>query len=147
FLMPASNMKILTGVAALLKLGPDYTYATKIYATGPARGGELAGDLIVVGSGDPTIGARFGHEDPTKIFKDWAAALKGQGIRRIRGDLVGRDEVFDNEPLGSGWTWDDLPYGYAAEITGLQFNENTVDLIITAGEKPGDPPRIQKNPD
>src|SRR6266849_4993563 len=114
-LMPASNMKLPTAVTALLKLGPDYTYETKIYAAGNLRDGKLLGHLIVVGSGDPTIGARFGDGDPTKTFKDWAARLKAQGIRQIQGDLIGVDEVFDQESLGQGWSWNDIPYGYSAE--------------------------------
>lgn len=55
-LTPASNMKILTAVAALQQLGVDYTFETRIEAVQfPDENGFLAGDLYVVGGGDPLL--------------------------------------------------------------------------------------------
>ncbi|HJU65868.1 MAG TPA: D-alanyl-D-alanine carboxypeptidase, partial [Gemmatimonadaceae bacterium] len=51
--MPASNMKIVTGAAALALLGADYRFRTTVVAVGSRRGGVLDGDLIVHGRGDP----------------------------------------------------------------------------------------------
>src|SRR6476620_4083111 len=55
-MMPASNMKIVTLAAAAERLGWNYTYETSVFAAGPIDAGILQGDLIVVGSGDPSIG-------------------------------------------------------------------------------------------
>jgi D-alanyl-D-alanine carboxypeptidase/D-alanyl-D-alanine-endopeptidase (penicillin-binding protein 4) len=147
FLMPASNMKIPTAAAALVKLGPDYVFQTKVLTDGEIQGDTLKGNLIVIGSGDPTVSGRFANGDTTGIFKAWAEKLKSLGIAKIAGDVVGIDDVFDNERLGAGWTWDDLPYGYAAEISGLAFNENHVDLKISPGDRVGDTAKIVKDPD
>ena len=47
--MPASNQKLLTAAAAAERLGWDYRYTTRIYATGPIDGnGAVNGDLVVV---------------------------------------------------------------------------------------------------
>lgn len=132
-LMPASTMKIVTMAAAAERLGWEYSYETRILAAGAIDGGVLNGDLVVVGSGDPSIGAGSG------VFTDWADRLKALGIHAIDGRLVGDDNRFDDEELGFGWSWDDLAEGYAAGIGALQYNENTVAATIAPGAQPGAP--------
>src|SRR5439155_2932157 len=73
-LMPASNMKIVTLAAAADRLGWDYTYQTMLFMNGPIEAGILQGDLVVVGSGDPSIG------EATNPFADWAEQLKSRGV-------------------------------------------------------------------
>src|SRR5262245_59265270 len=118
-LMPASNLKIVTLAAAAERLGWSYRYETRVFASGPIEAGTLHGDLIVVGSGDPSIGGR--DEALASVFDTWAGELKALGIRRIEGGVVGDDRAFDEERLGPGWTWDDLGEGYSAGISALQF--------------------------
>ncbi|MBD3290826.1 D-alanyl-D-alanine carboxypeptidase/D-alanyl-D-alanine-endopeptidase [candidate division KSB1 bacterium] len=124
-LMPASNEKIPTSAAALLKFGPNHTFKTKLYATGEIENGVLNGDLIVVAGGDPTIGYHDCEAlDTCFVFQSWINALKEYGIKKINGDLIGVDDVFDDELIGYGWTYDDLSYSYSAQINGLIFNQN-----------------------
>ena len=139
-LMPASTMKIVTMAAAAERLGWDYTFETRLMAAGPIDGGVLDGDLVVVGSGDPSIIASAG------LFAEWADRLKAAGIRTISGRLVGNDNRFDDEGLGFGWSWDDLAEGYSASIGALQYNENTVDATITPGPQPGAPATVVLTP-
>ena len=73
-------MKIVTLAAAAEKLGWDFTYETRLFASGPIDGGILHGDLIVVGSGDPSIDDWDGKA--TQLFADWAEQLKSAGIGR-----------------------------------------------------------------
>ena len=132
-MMPASNEKIPTSAAALIKFGPDYKYETKVYANGQIVDGVLKGDLIIVGSGDPTIGYRFCEKlDTCKIFRSWADALQKKGISHIEGNLIGVDDIFDDELLGYGWDVSDLSYYYAAQINGLILNENYARITIAA---------------
>ena len=58
--MPASTMKIVTIAAARERLGWAYRYETRLVGTGPIEGGVLNGDLLVIGSGDPSIVEREG---------------------------------------------------------------------------------------
>jgi D-alanyl-D-alanine carboxypeptidase/D-alanyl-D-alanine-endopeptidase (penicillin-binding protein 4) len=127
---PASNTKLFTSAAALEQLGPDYRFETRVYAEGTVRDSVLDGNLVVRGAGDPTIGGREQEDDPTAVFRAWADSLRAAGINRITGNLIGDDDIFTDEPLGYGWSWDDTPYYYAAEIGGLAFNRNTVDVTI-----------------
>ncbi|HEY0019971.1 MAG TPA: D-alanyl-D-alanine carboxypeptidase/D-alanyl-D-alanine-endopeptidase [Longimicrobium sp.] len=128
--VPASNMKIVTAAAALEALGPDYRYLTRVAASGPVRDGVLQGDLIVHGSGDPTISERF-HGDVRTVFRAWADSLRAHGVRRITGAVIGNDDVFDDLPLGRGWAWDDVADSYSAEVGGLQLNEGFVTVLVT----------------
>jgi D-alanyl-D-alanine carboxypeptidase/D-alanyl-D-alanine-endopeptidase (penicillin-binding protein 4) len=130
--VPASNMKVVTAVAALEALGPEYRYQTRVAASGPVRDGVLQGDLIVYGGGDPTISERF-HGDVRTVFRAWADSLRAHGVRRITGAVIGNDDVFDDVPLGRGWAWDDAPDSYSAEIGGLELNEGFVTVQVAPG--------------
>ena len=142
--MPASNMKILTLAASAERLVWDYRFETRIYATGPVDGGVLRGDLVVVGSGDPTINGRGG--DPRRVFIEWASTLKAGGIAAIDGRLVGDDRAFDAEGLGRGWAWDYLAAGYAARASALEYNEDLVGIVIRPGAAVGAPASVDVRP-
>ena len=144
--IPASNMKLLTTAAALDALGPDFRYKTRLYADGEVQNGTLAGGLVVRGAGDPTFGGRYNDGDLTRTFRQWADSLKAMGVRRVRGVVVGDDDVFDNVSLGQGWQWDDLVWYYGAEVSGLQFNEGTVHVEVR-GTSPGSAAHIEPSPD
>ena len=79
-LNPASVMKLVTTYAALELLGPAYRWKTEAYATAPAREGVLEGDLLLKGYGDPKL--------DLEAFWILLRALRGKGLREIRGDLV-----------------------------------------------------------
>ncbi len=143
--IPASNTKLFTTAAALEHLGADYRYRTALYADGPVVDGELHGNLIVRGSGDPVIGGRFNNGDRTEVFRAWADSLRAAGIDRITGDIIGDDDVFDDTPLGRGWSWDDEAYWYSAEISGLSFNDNAVDFTMRSRQT-GMPAQVSWEP-
>ena len=144
--IPASNMKLVTTAAALDAFGPAFRYTTRLYAGGPVANGTLDGPLVVRGSGDPTFGGRYTGGDLTLVFRQWADSLRAAGVRRVRGAVVGDDDLFDNVHLGEGWSWDDLVWAYGAEVSGLQFNEGTVHLAVR-GTSPGRPADITVTPD
>lgn len=144
-MVPASNTKLYTTAAGLELLGTGFRYETRVWTNGVVENGTLKGDLIVEGSGDPTISGRFNEDDRTKTFRDWAADLKSKGITRIEGNIIGDDTIFDDIALGSSWSWDYTTYWYAAEIGGLSFNENCVDIEMI-GTRPGEPAIINMFP-
>jgi serine-type D-Ala-D-Ala carboxypeptidase/endopeptidase (penicillin-binding protein 4) len=142
-LMPASNMKIVTLAAAGEVLGWDYAYETKVAACGAVDGGSLNGDLVVIGSGDPSVT----ESNAAATFDAWADRLKTAGVRRIAGRIIGDDNAFDHEALGMGWSWDDLQDGYATGVSALQFNENVARLTIAPGSAIGAPAVVAVSPD
>jgi D-alanyl-D-alanine carboxypeptidase/D-alanyl-D-alanine-endopeptidase (penicillin-binding protein 4) len=140
-LMPASNMKIVTLAAAAERLGWDYQFETTIVARGPIADGALAGDLVVIGSGDPSLTSLDGRAD--RVFGEWAERLKQLGVRAVAGEVIagepaGEAGAEEDRTLGFGWSWDDLPDAYAAGVGTLQFNENMVRVTITPGPAVGD---------
>jgi len=132
-MMPASNEKIPTAAAALMKFGPDFQFKTKLYATGSIADSVLHGDLVIVGSGDPAIGYRFCEKkDTCLIFRQWVNALTVRGIKKIQGNLIGIDDVFDDEFYGYGWAAMNFSSAYSAQINGINFNENYAQITIEA---------------
>lgn len=142
-MMPASNMKIVTMAAAAERLGWDYRFETLLMSNGPIDGGVLHGDLIVRGSGDPTIGA---DDPPEAAFNAWADRLIADGVRRIDGRIVGDDNLFDDDGFGAAWSWDDLPFGYAAPSGALQFHQGVVTLTISPGTTAGEAAQVEVSP-
>lgn len=142
--MPASNQKIVTMAAAADILGWDYRFTTTLETAAPIEDGILRGDLVVRGTGDPTINTR--QSRGTAVFAEWTAALRAAGITRIDGRIVGDDQAFDDEWLGNGWAWDYLQAGYAAPVGALQYNENVAQLTIAPGANTGDPAIARLSP-
>jgi serine-type D-Ala-D-Ala carboxypeptidase/endopeptidase (penicillin-binding protein 4) len=143
-LMPASTLKVVTLAVAADQLGWDYTYRTRLLTTGSVADGTLDGDVIMVGSGDPTFDDWDGFGSAR--FAEWAATLKAAGVRSIAGRIIGDDNAFDDDGLGTGWAWDDLAASYATSIGALQFNQNTAQLVISPAPASGEPPRVDVAP-
>jgi D-alanyl-D-alanine carboxypeptidase/D-alanyl-D-alanine-endopeptidase (penicillin-binding protein 4) len=146
--IPASNMKLFTTAAALVKLGPEYRYCTKFYTNGSIdENGVLQGDLIISGSGDPTITGRYYNGEITKPLDFWADSLKARNITSIAGNIIGDDNYFEEEIMGEGWAWDYQSDWYAAQISALSFNDNCINIYIVAGDTVGYPAKYQLVPE
>jgi serine-type D-Ala-D-Ala carboxypeptidase/endopeptidase (penicillin-binding protein 4) len=61
-----------------------------------------------------------------------AQQVEESGVRTIEGDVVGDDSFFLDQRYGQGWGWDDLQWSYGAPVSALTFNDNAVNLAITA---------------
>lgn len=144
WLVPASTMKVLTAVAAAERLGWGYRFETRLFATGPIVNGVLDGDLLVVGTGDPTINPR--HPARADAFDRWAEALRARGVRRINGHVVGDDSAIAPPGLGIGWAWDDLVEDYGAAYGALQYRDSVVEVTMGPGRTPGAPPVVYLSP-
>lgn len=142
--MPASNNKIISASTALLNLGPQFRFTTRLMTNGKAIDSMLYGDLIVWSNGDPTLYEKL-YEHSTDQFQAWADSLKAMGIHSILGDIIGDDNAWDDQRIGDGWAHDYLDVWYAAEIGPLQFNENYVDLTIYPPDSTCDTVRIIPN--
>lgn len=129
--MPASNMKLVSIAVALESLGADFRFATKLVTAAQIHDGVLDGDLVLLGSGDPTFGGRQEQGDGLAVFDRMIAELKSaHGLRRISGHLIGDDDVQLDEVMGEGWAWNYQGDSYAAQVGGLCFAENCATLAI-----------------
>jgi D-alanyl-D-alanine carboxypeptidase/D-alanyl-D-alanine-endopeptidase (penicillin-binding protein 4) len=142
----ASNTKVVTTAAALDRLGPGFLYETEVLIRGEVRGGVLAGDLAVLGSGDPGFSGRDYQGDSFGPFRDWAAALREHGVDRVAGDLVLVDGLFDDETVHPDWPRDQLTRWYEAPVSALSFNDNCVLVKVSPDGSDGAAARVETVP-
>ena len=144
--MPASNLKLYTTAAALTRLTPEFRYVTKLETDGKTENGILNGNVYLKGSGDPTICGRYNGGNVILTFQQWADSLKAEGINEINGNVIGDHSAFDSSPYGAGWAADYQTDWYAAQIGGIVFNDNCVDMTVIAGDTVGSPAKVTWNP-
>ncbi|WP_373323150.1 D-alanyl-D-alanine carboxypeptidase/D-alanyl-D-alanine endopeptidase [Alkalihalobacterium chitinilyticum] len=143
-LKPASNMKILTAVAALSTLGEEYCFQTEVLTDGKLKWGILHGNLYVKGKGDPTLL----KSDIDEMVK----TLKKQGIKAIRGNLIGDDTWYDDVRYSIDLPWSDETMGYGSAISALtvasyeDYDVGTVTLQIVPSEEVGEPAQVIMQP-
>jgi serine-type D-Ala-D-Ala carboxypeptidase/endopeptidase (penicillin-binding protein 4) len=94
-LIPASNQKLPVTYACLLALGPSFRFETDVLGEGELDGSLWRGDLVLKGSGDPTLS--------TLDLFSLASQLHSQGIRRVGGRIVGDESFFDQMRIAPGW--------------------------------------------
>jgi D-alanyl-D-alanine carboxypeptidase/D-alanyl-D-alanine-endopeptidase (penicillin-binding protein 4) len=148
--VPASNLKLYSSAATLGLLGADYQYETRVEAIGPiSADGILSGDVVIIGSGDPSLGSWHvkGGSGGGPLLREWAARIREAGIREIHGDIIGDGRYFTPEYYSSTWELGDLPYWYATGSSGLAFEENCFRFITAPGPAVGAPAQIRINPD
>jgi D-alanyl-D-alanine carboxypeptidase/D-alanyl-D-alanine-endopeptidase (penicillin-binding protein 4) len=152
---PASNTKLFTTALALATLGPDFRFHTTVEAAGPPdKHGRVAGDVWLMGRGDPNLSGRAltytGRTErdgpPPRALDALADQLVSRGLRYVDGDLVADDTYFVFERFGEGWSQNDLVWGYAAPVSALAINDNALFLQVLPGEKPGDPAQVKLDP-
>ncbi|MGH7461546.1 MAG: D-alanyl-D-alanine carboxypeptidase/D-alanyl-D-alanine endopeptidase [Longimicrobiales bacterium] len=143
-LMPASNMKLFTSAAALYYLGPNYHYNTFLLADGTIQSGVLQGDLIVYGTGDPTISDRFGQK--MRVWETFADTLAALGVREIRGNIIADASYFGGPGTAAGWETSYMNASYAAPASALSFAENIATLQIKPARETGGLPEVRLVP-
>ncbi len=148
-LPPVSVLKLALAAVALESLGPSFSFATELLVSGPIRDRVLEGDLIVVGTGDPTLSRHYLADERELMapFDQWVRELKAEGVRRVRGGLLVDDAAFDGERLGPGWPLEELGSPRLPEISALNFNDNCVEVNWRAGRRTGQPGRFEVWPD
>ena len=144
---PASTTKLFTMAAGLNALGADYRFKTPIYRRGAVnKRGELKGDLILVASGDLTLGGRtdakgriaftnmdhtdagddgplaaeLTSQDPLAGVNNLARQVAASGIKRVRGDVIIDDRLFEKSKSPEGFV-----------RTPISVNDNVIDFVIT----------------
>ncbi|MBK9756597.1 MAG: D-alanyl-D-alanine carboxypeptidase/D-alanyl-D-alanine-endopeptidase [Nannocystis sp.] len=126
---PASNQKLVTAIAAVELLGPDYRFATRVLRVDDA--------LILVGEGDPSLQLADLHALASEIV----AAGAHLGIRRILVD----DSAFSPERYGPGYSAQGDGASYTAPSGALSLAFNTAVATIRP-TTPGQPASVDLTP-
>jgi D-alanyl-D-alanine carboxypeptidase/D-alanyl-D-alanine-endopeptidase (penicillin-binding protein 4) len=122
-LAPASNEKLLVTYGALVELGAQYRFKTQLLATGSQDGAVWHGNLVLKGSGDPSLSSLY--------LLRLATQLKALGITRVDGHVLGDDSWFDNLRTAPGWK----PSFFlrdSAPISALEVDDGTYAHHVTA---------------
>jgi D-alanyl-D-alanine carboxypeptidase/D-alanyl-D-alanine-endopeptidase (penicillin-binding protein 4) len=136
-LIPASNMKLLVGAVALEVLGVDHTYTTEVRAATPVAG-AIAGDLYLVGGGDPLLTSSTYPviNDPNPVTSPTsldalADAVVAAGVQRIDGAVIGDASRYDDELFAPSWVND---------VRGIEAGPYDA-LLVNDARVTGDPQR------
>jgi serine-type D-Ala-D-Ala carboxypeptidase/endopeptidase (penicillin-binding protein 4) len=125
-LSPASTMKLISSATALMTLGEDFKYSTFLEYSGQIKDSVLTGNIIIKGSGDPSLGSwRYKNlPDYKQLTEYWAKKIKDLGIKEIKGRVFGDGSVFDENVIADTWIWGDMGNYYGSGAYGLNMNEN-----------------------
>jgi D-alanyl-D-alanine carboxypeptidase/D-alanyl-D-alanine-endopeptidase (penicillin-binding protein 4) len=159
---PASTTKLYSVASALNTFGAEHRFQTPVVMRGNvSANGELKGDLILVASGDLTMGGRtdaqgriaFKNTDHTYAnggniaeltepeplggLNELARQVAAAGIKRIRGNVLVDDRLFEAaESTGSGPT----------RLSPIIVNDNVIDILISPGAE-GKPATVKTRPE
>jgi serine-type D-Ala-D-Ala carboxypeptidase/endopeptidase (penicillin-binding protein 4) len=137
--VPASTLKVLTAEAALLYLGPNYTFPTRIVTDvkNPISG-VLRGNIYLINSGDPTLT----YSD----LADLITALKARNIHTITGSVFIDNTAYDEVTTGPGWLWNDKRFCYAAPISASIINHNCLSFRVNPAARSGSTAKVVTDP-
>lgn len=135
----ASIMKLLTTAAALHQRGADYRYHTTVGYTGSIVNGVLDGDIVLVGSGDPTLGSGYFDDnwDIDQLADSLSSVLRELGIERVTGGLKMDTHISLGQHVPGGWPWSDLGNYYGAGHFAINVNDNEYKIYFKQNNTPG----------
>ncbi|ABF14301.1 serine-type D-Ala-D-Ala carboxypeptidase [Candidatus Palibaumannia cicadellinicola] len=132
---PASTIKLLTALAALLQLGPTYRFQTFFETAVLPTTGILHGDLIARFGGDPTM--------TSKRLRVMVAKLRKEGIKQITGNLIIDTSIFINDDRAPGWRWSDLTKCFSTPPGAAIIDHNCFSILLYSGKTIGDKANIK----
>lgn len=121
--IPASTTKLVTASAALLALGPDHVFTTRVVAA-PASGAGRR--IVLVGGGDPYLASAPAEADEPSyppradvadLARRTARSLEAQGVRRV--GLTYDASLFTGPADNPAWERDYVPDGVVSPISAL----------------------------
>ena len=142
-LLPASAQKLLVASVALDRLGREHRFTTDVRGVVGADG-VVAGDLFLVGGGDPLLTSdEFPVEsDVEPVFNETSLDLLADrvvdaGVTAVQGDVVGDGARYDDEFYAP--TWVDADRGQeAGPVDALLVNDARVTGDPVRGADPSE---------
>jgi D-alanyl-D-alanine carboxypeptidase/D-alanyl-D-alanine-endopeptidase (penicillin-binding protein 4) len=143
--VPASNQKILVTAAAWALLGPDYRWRTEVHATRPPAGGRLDGDLVLIGSGDPTMSRRYWASGAAALGA-LADSLRARGVREVDGALVVDVTGWDSTTVSPTREVNDLIYDQGATGGAFAIDEGKLTVTVRGSARAGTAAEVDWSP-
>ncbi|AUU99727.1 serine-type D-Ala-D-Ala carboxypeptidase [Phytobacter ursingii] len=128
--LPASTQKVITALAALLQLGPDFRFTTTLESKGTVDNGVLKGDLVARFGGDPTL--------KRQNIRNMVTTLKKSGVQKIEGNVLIDTSIFASHDKAPGWPWNDMTQCFSAPPAAAIIDRNCFSVSLYSAQKPGD---------
>ena len=128
--LPASTQKVITALAALLQLGPDFRFTTTLESKGSVDNGILKGDLIARFGADPTL--------KRQDLRNMVATLKNAGVQKIEGNVLIDTSIFASHDKAPGWPWNDMTQCFSAPPAAAIVDRNCFSVSLYSAQKAGD---------
>lgn len=122
-LIPASVTKTVTIASTLGKTGINHRYKTDVYLTGPIKDGTVEGNIYIMGSGDPTLGADV-EPYPADFIGEITKALQKKGVREVAGTVRIDATAIDAPAVPPSWGSGDRAKDYGAPVYGFNWHRN-----------------------
>lgn len=146
--MPASNMKLITTAAALHLLGPDFQFRTVLGLLEPTDPSQRP-SLVMIGDGDPALGDPILLEkhglSVEDLLNQWTQAVRDTGVKQFARLWVD-DRVFDHQFIHPDWPEDQLHRDYCAQVAGINFYQNCVDVLLIPSPQAGQAAQVELFP-
>lgn len=141
-LTTASIMKLVTTATALELLGPNFRYSTTL-----ALDAQDPSTLLVVGSGDPTLGTSAFKENNNSFLLNWTRALQNPltGIENLKLYVV--DNLFGYNGISDEWTWIDMGNYYASGAYGISVFDNSYRIFFDTTNRNSCPIILRTDPE
>lgn len=118
-------MKLVTVASLIHFTDINDRYHTRVYTAGRVNGAmELEGNIVITGSGDPTLNASCEPKTPDFVA-EVVKAVQRMGIRVIKGDILINQSVYSGPAHPSGWTEADRNRLYGVGAYGFNFRRNS----------------------
>ena len=128
---PASVMKVVTAFAALDRLGPAFTWTTRVATGGTVAAGVLDGNLYLTGGADPMLN----YERLGKLLRQ----VRALGVTTVRGDIVLDGSALALPPHDPAAFDGRALRPYNSGAYGLLMHFNTLQLRLVPAAEPGQP--------
>lgn len=135
-LNPASNAKVLTTLAALALLGPDFRFKTQFLGPEGLKDGRLP-ILALKGFGDPDF--------DTEHLDAMVQALKKKGVRQIDQVLID-GSYFDGQDFPGQMEGRQRDAGFNCSVGALSLDHNQITIKVTPSDKIGAPAEVEIQP-
>ncbi|MDY6122289.1 MAG: D-alanyl-D-alanine carboxypeptidase/D-alanyl-D-alanine-endopeptidase [Porphyromonas sp.] len=133
-MIPASLVKLISSASALRLCGQDAVFTTEIGYSGHLRGDILDGDLVIRGSGDPSIETRYIAGEQGRFFSFVEETLLRSGIRHVTGDVVVDASALRPAATSASWLYEDLGEYYGAALYGFNILDNRMALLLESSD-------------
>jgi serine-type D-Ala-D-Ala carboxypeptidase/endopeptidase (penicillin-binding protein 4) len=143
---PASVLKLVTTSAALEMLGAEHRFTTPVWVNGRMESRTVYGNVVITGSGDPSMGSFYFTENGNQeaFLNQWARQLKEKGIDTITGNIWIDPSVFTDQEVPQTWIWEDMANYYGAAAQGISIFDNTFSLHFDTRTNVGDTCTLSK---